>query len=157
MAQAVSRRSLTPEARVSQWGICGGQSEISFPTSCSIPCQYHSTVALQTHVSSGGWTIGPLVAAVQRRIFTPWITHIVRDRYENVYSCLSAQRIVLISIKNNKSVALQLWRTLGRLSSRRWQSFRTAPDGTGLTCGQHIESHSCIFSFPNRTVTSLFK
>jgi hypothetical protein len=27
----------------------------------------------------------------------------------------------------------------------------------GLTCGQHIESHSCIFSFPNRTVTSLFK
>jgi hypothetical protein len=46
---------------------------------------------------------------------------------------------------------------LGRLSSRRWQSFPTAPDGTGLTCGQHIESHTCIFSFPNRTVTSLFK
>jgi hypothetical protein len=46
---------------------------------------------------------------------------------------------------------------LGRLSSRRWQSFPTAPDGTGLTCGQHIESHSCIFSFPSRTVTSLFK
>jgi hypothetical protein len=46
---------------------------------------------------------------------------------------------------------------LGRLSSRRWQSFATAPDGTGLTRGQHIESHSCIFSFPNRTVTSLFK
>jgi hypothetical protein len=47
--------------------------------------------------------------------------------------------------------------SLGRLSSHRWQSFPTAPDGTGLTCGQHIESHSCIFSFPNRTVTSLFK
>jgi hypothetical protein len=46
---------------------------------------------------------------------------------------------------------------LGRLSSRRWQSFPTAPDGAGLTCGQHIESHGCIFSFPNRTVTSLFK
>jgi hypothetical protein len=46
---------------------------------------------------------------------------------------------------------------LGRLSSRRWQSFPTAPDGTGFTCGQHIKSHSCIFSFPNRTVTSLFK
>jgi hypothetical protein len=46
---------------------------------------------------------------------------------------------------------------LGRLSSRRWRSFPTAPDGTGLTCGQHIESHSCIFSFINRTVTSLFK
>jgi hypothetical protein len=36
-------------------------------------------------------------------------------------------------------------------------SFPTAPDGTGLTCGQHIESHSCIFSFLKRTVTSLFK
>jgi hypothetical protein len=46
---------------------------------------------------------------------------------------------------------------LGLLSSRRWQSFPTAPDGTGLTCGQYVESHSCIFSFPNRTVTSLFK
>jgi hypothetical protein len=55
------------------------------------------------------------------------------------------------------SVALQALTNLGRLSSRRWQSFPTAPDGTGLTCGQHIESHSCIFSFPNRTVTSLFK
>jgi hypothetical protein len=31
---------------------------------------------------------------------------------------------------------------LGRLSSRRWQSFPTAPDGTGLTCGQHIEDYS---------------
>jgi hypothetical protein len=51
----------------------------------------------------------------------------------------------------------RLWRTLGRLSSCRLQSFPTAPDGTGLTCGHHIESHSCIFSFPNRTVTSLFK
>jgi hypothetical protein len=57
----------------------------------------------------------------------------------------------------NKSVALQALTNLGRPSSRRWQSFPTAPDGTGLTCGQHIESHSCIFSLPNRTVTSLFK
>jgi hypothetical protein len=54
-------------------------------------------------------------------------------------------------------VALQGLTNRGRLSSRRWQSFPTASDGTGLTCGQHIESHSCIFSFPNRTVTSLFK
>jgi hypothetical protein len=46
---------------------------------------------------------------------------------------------------------------LGRLSSRRWQSFPTASDDTGLTCGQHIESHTCIFSSPNWTVTSLFK
>jgi hypothetical protein len=52
----------------------------------------------------------------------------------------------------NKSVALQALTNLGRLSSCRWQSFPTAPDGIELTCGQHIESHSCIFSFPNRTV-----
>jgi hypothetical protein len=31
------------------------------------PCQYHSTMSLQTHVSSGEWTLGPLVAAVQRQ------------------------------------------------------------------------------------------
>jgi hypothetical protein len=32
------------------------------------------------------------------------------------------------------------------------------PDCTRrLTCGQHIESHTHIFNFPNRTVTSLFK
>jgi hypothetical protein len=40
------------------------------------------------------------------------------------------------SDKINKSVALQALTNLGRLSSRRWQSFPTAPDGTGLTCGQ---------------------
>jgi hypothetical protein len=45
----------------------------------------------------------------------------------------------------NPSVALQALTNLGRLSSRRRQSFPTAPDGTGLTSGQHIESHSCIF------------
>jgi hypothetical protein len=62
--------------------------------------------------------------------------------------------IIIIIIIIRGATALT---NLGRLSSRRWQSFPTAPDGTGLTCGQNIESHSCIFSFPNRTVTSLFK
>jgi hypothetical protein len=33
-------------------------------------CQYHSTVTLHTHIS-GGWTKGPLVAAVQRHSLTP--------------------------------------------------------------------------------------
>jgi hypothetical protein len=58
-----------------------------------------------------------------------------------------------IAQNKKKSVALQALTNLGRLSSHRCQSFPTAPDGTGLTCGRHIESHSCIFSFPNRTVT----
>jgi len=36
-------------------------------------------------------------------------------------------------IIKKQSVALQALTNLGRLSSRRWQSFPTAPDGTGLT------------------------
>jgi hypothetical protein len=35
------------------------------------PCQYHSTVFLHTHISSGGWTVCPLAAAVQRRSLAP--------------------------------------------------------------------------------------
>jgi hypothetical protein len=57
MAQAVSRRPLTAEARVrarvNPCGICGGQSGtgIGFsPSSSVFPCQYHSTVALRTHI-----------------------------------------------------------------------------------------------------------
>jgi hypothetical protein len=64
---------------------------------------------------------------------------------------------MIVQADHRYPVALQALTNLGRLSSCRWQSFPTAPHGTGLTCGQHIESHSCIFSFPNQTVTSLFK
>jgi hypothetical protein len=83
MAQAVSRRPLTAEARVraqvSARGICSGQSGAGTgfsPSSSVFPCQYHSTVARHTHVSSGGWTIGQLVAAVQGHGLTPsiWTT-----------------------------------------------------------------------------------
>jgi hypothetical protein len=38
-----------------------------------------------------------------------------------------------LALNKNKSVALQALTNLGRLSSRRWQSFPTTPDGTGLT------------------------
>jgi hypothetical protein len=55
----------------------------------------------------------------------------------------------------DKSMALQALTNLGRLSSRRWQSFPTAPDGAGLTCGQHIESHSCILEWI--TLKMIFK
>jgi hypothetical protein len=37
------------------------------------PCQHHSTMVLHVHVSPGGWTIGLLVAAVQRCNLTPSI------------------------------------------------------------------------------------
>jgi hypothetical protein len=56
MAQVVSRRPLTAEARVNQCGIYGGQNGTGtgFSTSSSVfPCQYHSTVAVQTHIIWG--------------------------------------------------------------------------------------------------------
>jgi hypothetical protein len=73
MVQAVSRRSPTAEnrvcTRVSPRGICGGQSssEAGFtPTFSVLTCHCHSTMTLHTHVSSRGWTIGPLLASVHR-------------------------------------------------------------------------------------------
>jgi hypothetical protein len=60
MAQVVSRRPLTAEAlvraRVNPCGICGGQSGTGSgfsPSSSVFPCQYHSTVALQTRIIWG--------------------------------------------------------------------------------------------------------
>jgi hypothetical protein len=65
----------------------------------------------------------------------------------NYYNYVRSTIIILIIIIIRGATALT---KLGRLSSRRWQSFPTAPDGTGLTYGQHIDSHSCIFSFPKK-------
>jgi hypothetical protein len=60
MAQVVSRRPLTAEARVrarvNPGGICGGQCGTGTgfsPSSSVFRCQYHSTVALQTHIIWG--------------------------------------------------------------------------------------------------------
>jgi hypothetical protein len=60
MAQTVSRRPLFAEARIRarviSRGICGGRSGTGTgfsPSSSAFPCQYHSTVALQTHIIWG--------------------------------------------------------------------------------------------------------
>jgi hypothetical protein len=91
MAQAVSRWPLTAEARirarVSQWEICGGLSGIvigSSPSSSVFPCQYHSTVTLHIHISCGGWTVSPLVAAFRRHRITPptWTTQTSSNIYQ---------------------------------------------------------------------------
>jgi hypothetical protein len=60
MAQAISRRPLTAEARVracvNPCEICGGKSGTGTgfsPSSSVFPCQYHSTIALHAHIIWG--------------------------------------------------------------------------------------------------------
>jgi hypothetical protein len=42
-------------------------AEISGGRTRRFPCRYHSTMVLHAHIPPGGWAIGPLVVAVQRR------------------------------------------------------------------------------------------
>jgi hypothetical protein len=79
LRQSLSADSTFAEAWVSPCAICGGQGGTGTgfsPCFSVLPCRYHSAVALDAHISPGGWTIGPLVAAVQRRSLTTsiWTT-----------------------------------------------------------------------------------
>jgi hypothetical protein len=82
MAEVVNCQPVSAEARVCPWlsvcGVCGGLSGTGtgFSLSSSVsPCQYHTTMALHTHISPRGWTVGPLVP-FQERSLTPsvWTT-----------------------------------------------------------------------------------
>jgi hypothetical protein len=79
VAHGVSRRALTAETQFRIRASPSGTSvdkmalgQVLLPSFSAFPCQYRSTVALYTHISSGG----PLVAAVQRKSLNPltWTT-----------------------------------------------------------------------------------
>jgi hypothetical protein len=82
IAEVVSCCPVTAEAQVYTWvsscGIFGGQSCTGTgfsPSSLVFLCQYHSTVALYTHISPRGWIVGLLGAVAQRRCLAPWHEH----------------------------------------------------------------------------------
>jgi hypothetical protein len=97
MAQVVSRRPLTAEARVRTrlniYGICGVQSGTGTgfsPSSSVFPCQYHSTVALQTHIIWGMRNMHPLLGTRHtppsgKNLFTETSPH------SAVISCVTAE------------------------------------------------------------------
>jgi hypothetical protein len=111
MAQVVSRRPITAEVQVrvqvSPYGIWGGQhgTETDYCPSCSVfSCLCYTTVILHAHISPGGWTIGPLVAAVQRRYFIPstWMkisqSNIFRSMWSSSGFVASSLSLLLIPI-----------------------------------------------------------
>jgi hypothetical protein len=106
MDQVVSRRPLTAEARVharvNPCGICGGQrgtgTGFFSPGYSVFPCQYHSTVALQTHITWG-----------MRNMLTYVVTHILvldpphlQEKKMEVYGWLTQFRRTNQSSVTNK-------------------------------------------------------
>jgi hypothetical protein len=72
MAQAVSCRPVTEKAQVHS-SVCLCRFYGRQRGNGHAFCQYDSTVALHTHISSGGLTKGPFVATVQRHSLMPSI------------------------------------------------------------------------------------
>jgi hypothetical protein len=63
----VSRRRLAAEARAGFVADEVAMGQVFLRDIRLTPVNYQDTVALHSHISSGGWTIGPLEAAVQRQ------------------------------------------------------------------------------------------
>jgi hypothetical protein len=55
-------------------------TETGLSPSCSaLPCQYHFTLAICTRAWSSGWTVGPLLATVQRRSLIPVVQRLFQN------------------------------------------------------------------------------
>jgi len=121
----VSYQTHTAETWVCTWvsphGMCGGQSRTGTgisPSSLIFTCQYHSTMALHTHISPGGRTIGPLVTAVQRHSLTPstrTTTTVAifaceaQEHYLSVRTLTSLYFITFLVVRMNGSVGFYMY------------------------------------------------
>jgi hypothetical protein len=144
-------RSLKANSAV--WIVLNIEGDIGTDFSLSsavFPCQYHSTAALHAYISSGGWTAGLLVAAVQRRslIASTWTavtTHFVSVYQEmallNEYGMFSMSCIVLPRPPCQYSQQL----TCQTLYRSKWRD-----------CSQVAVQSSCILSWSSWIVDRTF-
>jgi hypothetical protein len=102
--------------------------QIFSPSSSIFPCQYHFTMALHAHTSSGRWTVDLLVTAVQRHSLTPstWTREDTIVTLLNKFRMYLPVRIVLLFTKLSiQSVYLYSGRIppylLGRNLGSMWE------------------------------------
>jgi hypothetical protein len=86
------------------------------------PCQYHSTMALHTHLSSRGRTIGSLVATVQTHSLTPSTWTKIMFWYENkIVVDMTSAALTVTNHSSRHSLAILN-------TSAHWVLFCTAPE-----------------------------
>jgi hypothetical protein len=112
-----------------------------------LSCRYHSTMVLHAHILPGQWTIGPLVAAVQRRKLTPstwssWSSFI--HLFNDAVSCLdyiiaSNDRVIVAywirrDMKGNSRLAFPLGTGKNHKEPRVRIRWRNAKDSVETFC-----------------------